>query len=106
MLGLWLENMGHEVHVARNGPDGLALVQEVRPDIVICDIGLPGMDGVEVGRRVQDLQIGARPVMVALTGWGMEADRQRTGDAGFTHHLVKPVALNKLQEILLNVRGR
>ena len=105
LLALWLENLGHVVQVARSGPDGVALVQEVRPDIVLCDIGLPGMDGIEVCRRVQDLQLGARPIMVALTGWGMEADRQRTGDAGFDHHLVKPVALDKLRDILESVRA-
>jgi signal transduction histidine kinase len=101
MLAMWLENMGHEVQVACNGPEGLALVAEAHPDIVLCDIGLPGMDGVEVCRRVQDLQMGTPPIMVALTGWGMDADRKRTSDAGFDHHLVKPVALDRLREILL-----
>jgi signal transduction histidine kinase len=105
MLAMWLESMGHDVQVARSGPEGLALVQAFWPDIVLCDIGLPGMDGIEVCRRILDLQIGARPIMVALTGWGMEADRQRTGAAGFDHHLVKPVALDKLRDILSRARG-
>jgi signal transduction histidine kinase len=105
MLAMWLENLGHGVQIARSGPDGLALVQAVGPDLVLCDIGLPGMDGVEVCRRVMALDIGARPIMVALTGWGMDADRKRTGEAGFTHHLVKPVALDKLHAILRSVRA-
>jgi signal transduction histidine kinase len=104
-LALWLENMGHQVQVARTGPEGLALVRAARPDVVLCDVGLPGMDGVEVCQRVQDLSNGSRPIMVALTGWGMDADRRRTGEAGFDHHLVKPVALDKLREILRTVRA-
>ncbi len=104
MLAMWLEHLGHHVRVARSGPDGLALVREAAPDVVLCDVGLPGMDGIEVCRRVQDLGPGIRPLMVALTGWGMEADRRRTGEAGFHHHLVKPVALEKLREILDGVR--
>jgi len=104
MLSVWLESMGHDVRVARTGPDGLELVREVRPDVVLCDIGLPGMDGVEVCKRVLGLQIDVRPTMVALTGWGMESDRHRTREAGFDHHLVKPVALDKLRQILVSAR--
>jgi CheY-like chemotaxis protein len=106
MMGAWLESLGHQVQIARSGPDGLALVQAVRPDVVLCDIGLPGMDGVEVCRRINELQLGVRPIMIALTGWGMDADRQRTAEAGFRHHLVKPVALDKLREILRGVPPR
>jgi signal transduction histidine kinase len=105
MLAMWLETMGHDVQVARSGPDGLALVREAQPDIVLCDIGLPGMDGIEVCRRIQELQIGTRPLMVALTGWGMDADHRRTGEVGFDHHLVKPVSLDKLREILRSARA-
>jgi signal transduction histidine kinase len=104
MLAMWLEHAGHRVQIARTGPEGLALVHAARPDVVLCDVGLPGMDGVEVCRRIQDLELGIRPLMVALTGWGMDADRRRTGEAGFDHHLVKPVALDKLRAILRGVR--
>ncbi|HEX8113841.1 MAG TPA: response regulator, partial [Kofleriaceae bacterium] len=99
-LAEWLETMGHSVRVARTGPEGVDLVREHRPRLVLCDIGLPGMDGVEVCRRVKQLPIGPQPVMVALTGWGMEADRKRTREVGFDHHLVKPVAPDKLFAIL------
>ncbi|MBX3159764.1 MAG: response regulator [Deltaproteobacteria bacterium] len=98
-LAMWLEEMGHAVQVARTGPDGLALVQEARPDVVLCDVGLPGMDGVEVCRRVKELP-DVHPLMVAITGWATDADRRRTGEAGFDHHLVKPVAPDKLRDIL------
>jgi signal transduction histidine kinase len=106
MMGAWLESLGHQVQIGRSGPEGLALVEAVRPDLVLCDIGLPGMDGVEVCRRINELALDARPIMVALTGWGMDSDRRRTTEVGFHHHLVKPVALDKLREILLGVTPR
>lgn len=99
LLGVWLRRLGHAVHVARTGPDGVALVVEVQPDVVPCDIGLPGMDGTEVRRTVL-AQMARPPLMVALTGWGMEHDRARTQAAGFQHHLVKPVAMEQLIELL------
>ncbi|HEY0476150.1 MAG TPA: response regulator [Kofleriaceae bacterium] len=100
-LAMWLESMGHSVKVARTGPEGLDLVRMSRPQLVLCDVGLPGMDGVEVCRNVRQLVPAApRPVMVALTGWGMESDRKRTREAGFDHHLVKPVAPDKLRDLL------
>jgi signal transduction histidine kinase len=102
MLSTWLETLGHEVSVAHTGPEGVALVLQARPDVVLCDIGLPGMDGVEVCRQIL-LGLSPPPVMVALTGWGMQGDRQRTGEAGFDHHLVKPVALEKLRALLESV---
>jgi signal transduction histidine kinase len=98
----WLVHLGHDVQVARTGPDGVALVLEQRPDVVLCDIGLPGMDGVDVCRDiVRGMQV--PPVMIALTGWGMESDRRRTMEAGFKHHLVKPVAPEKLRTVLQSV---
>jgi signal transduction histidine kinase len=105
MMATWLGQLGHEVRLARTGPDGVAAVLETCPDVVVCDVGLPEMDGVEVCRRI----VGAMPVppvMVALTGWGMEADRHRTVEAGFHHHLVKPVPLDKLRGILQSVGRR
>ncbi len=99
-LTMWLEELGHGVRVARTGPAGLELVREARPDVVLCDIGLPDMDGVEVCRRVKALALKPAPVMVALTGWGMDEDRRRTSEAGFEHHLVKPVVPDRLRAIL------
>ena len=105
ILALWIESQGHKVSVARNGLEGFELVQTTRPDLVLCDIGLPGIDGVEVCRRVRAI-IDFRPVMVALSGWGRDEDRQRTGEAGFDHHLVKPVAMDKLRAVLQSVQTR
>jgi signal transduction histidine kinase len=102
-LAAWLEELGHRVLVARTGPTGLDLVLAHKPDVVLCDVGLPEMDGVEVCQRVRQMAREFRPYMVALTGWGMEEDRRRTAEAGFDHHLVKPVALDALSELLKNV---
>ncbi|MGE0869753.1 MAG: response regulator [Kofleriaceae bacterium] len=106
MLMMWLEDLGHRVKVARTGPEGLEMLQQCFPQLVLCDVGLPGMDGVEVCQRVKALSSFPQPVMVALTGWGMEADRKRTRDAGFDHHLVKPVAPDKLRDIIDIVPAR
>lgn len=102
MMSVWLEQLGHEVRIARTGPDGVALVLEARPHVVLCDMGLPGMDGADVCRRIV-CEMSTPPVMIALTGWGMEGDRRRTAEAGFDHHLVKPVALDQLRTVLDSV---
>jgi signal transduction histidine kinase len=95
-----LEEMGHRVWVARGGASGLALIEEQRPTVVLCDLGLPEMDGIEVCRRVRRLEIGKQPLMVALTGWGRDDDRRRTKDAGFDAHLVKPPSIEALESVL------
>jgi signal transduction histidine kinase len=99
-LCMWLGELGHRVRVARTGPEGLAMVGEVKPDVVLCDIGLPDMDGVEVCRRIKELVLDPPPLLVAVTGWGMEDDRRRTAEAGFEHHLVKPVGPDQLRTVL------
>jgi signal transduction histidine kinase len=100
LLAVWLQELGHQVTVARTGATGLELVLAMRPQLVLCDVGLPEMDGIEVCQRVRQIAGDFRPTMVALTGWGKEEDRLRTKNAGFDHHLVKPVALDRLSEIL------
>jgi len=102
LLEIWLTQMGHQVRVARNGLEGLELVRDVVPQVVLCDLGLPGMSGVEVCEQVRALQLPTQPLMVALTGWGMTDDRRRTQAAGFDHHLVKPVTADSLLAILRN----
>ena len=102
-LGAWLETLGHRVTIARTGPKGLELALTTRPQLVLCDIGLPDMDGVEVCQRVRQASTDFRPMMVALTGWGKEEDRMRTKEAGFDHHLVKPVALDTLSKLIASV---
>jgi signal transduction histidine kinase len=91
VLSLWLKGSGYLVTVAHDGPEGLEAIVRMAPRVVLCDIGLPGMDGIEVCRRVRASSLVSKPVMIALTGWGMEQDRRRTEETGFDHHLVKPV---------------
>ncbi len=105
LMSDWLVGLGHEVRLARTGPDGIAVTLETGADVVLCDIGLPGLDGIEVCRRIV-LGMPVPPVMVALTGWGTELDRRRTVEAGFHHHLVKPVQLDQLRSILQSTGQR
>jgi signal transduction histidine kinase len=104
-LAEWLEAKGHRVWVAHSGQTAIGMVQEARPNVVLCDLGLPEMGGVEVCRRVRTLPGDCQPVMVALTGWGREEDRRVTKEAGFDYHLVKPVPLDKLQNLLRTVQA-
>jgi signal transduction histidine kinase/CheY-like chemotaxis protein len=99
-LGLLLKLSGHEVHTAHDGPAALEAVHTYAPQIVLLDIGLPGMDGLEVAHRLRQ-DLGLKDILlVALTGYGQEEDRRRTQEAGFNAHLVKPVDLEELHELL------
>ncbi|QDV36527.1 PAS domain S-box protein [Tautonia plasticadhaerens] len=97
---------GQEVEVAHDGPSALEVAARFRPEVVLLDIGLPGMDGHEVARRLRGLPEFERTPLVALTGWGQEADRRRSREAGFDHHLVKPVDPDHLVELLRNIVPR
>jgi signal transduction histidine kinase len=96
LLRLW----GHEVRVAYDGPSALRLAEAERPEVVLLDIGLPGMDGYQVARRLRERSGGARQLLVALTGYGQGEDRRRSQQAGFDHHLVKPLDPDELQRLL------
>jgi two-component system, sensor histidine kinase len=99
-LSDFLRALGHSVRTARDGASAIEEASRLRPEIVILDIGLPDMDGHEVARRLR-AQASLRPsVLVALTGYGQESDRQLSREAGFDHHLVKPVDLRKLESLL------
>jgi nitrogen-specific signal transduction histidine kinase/CheY-like chemotaxis protein len=98
-LAMLLRLKGHEVHVAFDGPAGVALALKTGPDCVLVDIGLPGIDGYEVAKRLRSHDGGAT-LLVALTGYGQNEDRIKSEQAGFDHHLVKPVAQNVLEALL------
>ena len=100
----WLEDLGHRVKVAHTGQEGVDLIRDSKPKLVVCDLGLTDMDGLDVCRRVRALPVSDQPVMVALTGWGRDEDLSATKAAGFDHHLVKPVAPEALQAVLSGVR--
>jgi signal transduction histidine kinase/ActR/RegA family two-component response regulator len=99
-LGTLLELWGHQVRIALDGPSALEIAGELRPELVLLDIGLPEMDGWEVARRLRRLPEAAGAVLVALTGYGQRADRERSREAGFDHHLVKPVDPGELRDQL------
>jgi PAS domain S-box-containing protein len=104
-LAMLLRLKGHEVRVAYDGPAALAAVGAFGPDLVLLDLGMPGMDGYEVARRLRETPAFAGRAIAALTGWGQEADRRRTREAGFDHHLVKPVDPAELETLLGGLRG-
>ena len=99
-LGILLRFLGAEVQVANDGLSALAQLREFRPSAVLLDIGMPGMDGYEVAARIRALPDFRGVLLIALTGWGQADDRQRSRDAGFDHHLVKPVDVPVLQGLL------
>jgi signal transduction histidine kinase/ActR/RegA family two-component response regulator len=99
-----LESWGHTVKAVHDGVEGLEEAQRFRPDVVLLDIGLPRMDGLEVARRLRSLPGEPRTVLVALTGYGQAEDRARSREAGFDHHLTKPVDLDTLVRVLGEVR--
>lgn len=99
-LARLLALQGHQTRTAGTGPDALAEFHSFAPDLVLMDIGLPGMDGHEVGRQIRASQSGSRVVLIALTGWGRPEDRLLSLQAGFDHHLVKPVEPVMLESLI------
>jgi PAS domain S-box-containing protein len=92
---------GHEVKMAHDGLSAVAVAREMKPDIILLDIGLPGIDGYEVARRIRALPDIRRTTLIAVTGWGQEQDKQHAYQAGFDHHFTKPIKLHQLTEILI-----
>ncbi len=97
-LGMLLRLIGHTVQTSYDGTSALAQALTAPPDVILLDIGLPGMSGLEVARRVREDDRLKHILLVALTGYGQEEDRQRTQVAGFDAHFVKPVELDVLQK--------
>jgi CheY-like chemotaxis protein len=102
-LQMWLQMAGHDVHVALDGVGALAAIESLRPRVVLLDLAMPGLNGFDVARRVRELPWGREVVLVALTGWGQEEDRRRTADAGFDHHLTKPLAPDDVEALINRV---
>ena len=99
-LRLLLESDGHQVLVASDGPGGLAMAREHRPDAVLLDIGLPKLNGYEIAKQIRADPALKTTMLVAVTGYGQMQDRALASAAGFDHHLVKPVEFKALQELL------
>lgn len=94
-----LRLLGNEVSVVHEGLAAVSAVEDWHPDVVLLDIGLPDIDGYEVAKRLRQSDHGKDVMLVALTGWGQDQDKQRTSDSGFDQHWVKPVGIDKLREI-------
>ncbi len=105
MLRYMLEHAGHEVHEAADGPSGVDTVLSIVPDVALVDLGLPGLDGYEVARRVRADQAGRTVRLVALSGYGLPEDVKRSQGAGFDAHLVKPVDPVKLAAVIRGGTG-
>lgn len=99
-LRLLLELDGHDVEVAADGQKGLELAQSLVPDVLLLDIGLPGLDGYQVARALASHPERARIQIVALTGYGQESDRKAAFEAGFDLHFVKPIEPDRLRSLL------
>ena len=100
-LAMLLALKGHQVSTAYDGQRAIERARELAPDVVLLDIGLPRLDGFEVARRLREEHPGRPMLLVALTGYGQERDRLRARQAGFDHHLLKPVRLEMLEQLLV-----
>jgi CheY-like chemotaxis protein len=101
-----LETSGHEVKVAYSAQKALEMAVEYQPDIVLLDIGLPDMDGYEVAKHLRQTPELKETRLIAITGYGQESDRERSREAGFDEHMVKPVEWQKLEELLASLMKR
>jgi two-component system, sensor histidine kinase len=99
-MSVLLEMLGHEVRVVYEGKAALPTAQEFKPEVVILDIGLPDMSGYQVARALRAHPVSAGALLIALTGYGQQSDRQRTHEAGFDHHLVKPASLEDVERAI------
>jgi signal transduction histidine kinase/ActR/RegA family two-component response regulator len=102
-LGALLDMNGHATRVANDGYQAIEMAQEFQPQVVFLDIGLPGMNGYEVARKLRETPGVERAFLVALTGWGTREDRERSSEAGFDHHLTKPADMNAVETLLSNL---
>ena len=100
-----LKELGHETEIAHNGIQAIALVEQFRPEVVLCDLGLPGIDGYEVVRRLRHCSDLPELHLISTSGYGQEEDKQRALEAGFDAHLVKPIDFRELQRLLSQLSG-
>jgi CheY-like chemotaxis protein len=99
-MRMLVQRMGHETHIASDGASALRILEEFPCDVALIDIGLRGMSGYDLARRIRERPKFKGMVLIAQTGWGRDEDRQRSREAGFDHHLVKPIDRRLLAELL------
>jgi CheY-like chemotaxis protein len=102
-LGLILRSAGHDVRTAADGEEAVRVAKEFRPHVAFLDLGMPNADGYEAAKRIRAQAWGREIHLVALTGWGQEADKRRGKEAGFDAHFVKPVAPESLHRLLARI---
>jgi CheY-like chemotaxis protein len=105
-LAMFLEFRGHVVRVCHEGPTALAMADQYRPDVLLLDIGLPGMNGCDVARTLRQRRWAEDTTIIALSGWNQDRDREASRAAGMNHHLAKPVDQDVLERLLADVRPR
>jgi CheY-like chemotaxis protein len=105
LLGMTLKVLGNEVATAHDGLEAVQAAEKLRPDVVLMDIGMPRLNGYEAARRIRQTDWGRGLTLVALTGWGQAEDREKTKDAGFDLHLVKPVEPGALRALLADLHS-
>jgi CheY-like chemotaxis protein len=105
-LAMMLEMMGNEVCIAHDGLEGVAAAAAYRPDMILLDIGMPKLNGYEACRRIREHPWGKCILIAAVTGWGQEEDKRRSQEAGFDHHLVKPVGPAAIEKLLVELEVR
>jgi len=103
MLAMVVEGLGHDVRKALDGQTAISAATAYRPDVVLLDLGLPVISGIDVARQLRQRPETAHVHLVALTGWGQAEDRTRTREAGFDHHLTKPTDPRALEQLLYEV---
>ena len=104
-LTVLLKMSGHETHTSFDGQEAVEAAATFKPDVILLDIGLPKLNGYDAARRIRELPGGKEMMLVAMTGWGQDEDRQKTADAGFDSHLVKPVEYAVLTKLLASAPG-
>ena len=103
-LAMMLQLVGHDTRIAHDGVEALALARDFRPEVMILDIAMPGLDGHHLARRVRSEPWGKDLLLIAASGWGLAEHKMQSRDAGFDHHLVKPIEFDMLEEMI--ARGR
>jgi CheY-like chemotaxis protein len=102
--GMILRAMGHDVRVAHDGAEALEIAAAFHPDAALVDLGMPNMNGYLLARRLREWRWTRNALLIAVTGWGGDRERERAKDAGFDHHLLKPAQPEQIAELLATVR--
>jgi CheY-like chemotaxis protein len=103
---LILRGMGYDVRVANDGAQALEIAAAFQPDAALVDLGMPNMNGYLLARRLREWRWTRNALLIAVTGWGGDKERERAKDAGFDHHLLKPVEPERYAELLATIAGR